>query len=219
MPDATMASTDADMMESDMVPQTPQELTSNSDQGGGGDDAVRDLLTMARQLIDQGKPSQSLQASPDSLRIYQGNAGYGWHMALKVYEKRGWLGDNWRQEVVMAMKTKGGDQAVFQTLNRARELYRNKLRSSAAADELASLFAECAIAEAVPLKSMESEQDMVGPSTESDAHGNSILAETGRKQIVLDAFSDGSSFVCLQCGGLVSNHRKDEHSAYWCGKI
>lgn len=62
MPDATMASTDADMMESDMVPQTPQELTSNSDQGGGGDDAVRDLLTMARQLIDQGKPSQSLQA-------------------------------------------------------------------------------------------------------------------------------------------------------------
>ncbi|KAF7141881.1 hypothetical protein RHSIM_Rhsim06G0054600 [Rhododendron simsii] len=183
MPDATMASTDADMMESDKVPQTPQGLTSNSDQGGDGDDAVRDLLSMARQLIDQGKPSQSLQA------------------------------------VVMAMKTKGGDQAVFQTLNRARELYRNKLRSSAAADELASLFAECAIAEAVPLKSMESEQYMVGPSIESDAHGNSILAETGRKQIVLDAFSDGSSFVCLQCGGLVSNHRKDEHSAYWCGKI
>lgn len=117
------------------------------------------------------------------------------------------------------MKTKGGDQAVFQTLNRARELYRNKLRSSAAADELASLFAECAIAEAVPLKSKESEQDMVGTSIESDAHIDSILAETGRKQIVLDAFSDGSSFVCLQCGGLVSNHRKDEHYAYWCCKI
>ncbi|KAL6966141.1 hypothetical protein U1Q18_042082 [Sarracenia purpurea var. burkii] len=119
----------------------------------------------------------------------------------------------------MAMKTKGGDEAVFQTLNRARELYRNKLQTSSAADELASLFAECAIAEALPLKSGQSEQYMVGPSTEPDAHGTSILAETGRKQIVLDAFSDGSSFVCLQCGGLVSNHRKDEHYAYWCCTI
>lgn len=62
MPDATMASTDADMIESD-VAAAPQELTSSSDQGGGGgDDAVRGLLSMARQLIDQGKPSQSLQA-------------------------------------------------------------------------------------------------------------------------------------------------------------
>ena len=117
------------------------------------------------------------------------------------------------------MKTKGGDDAVFQTLNRASELYRNKLQASAAADELASLFAECAIAEALPLRTVQSEQYTVGPSIEPDAHGTSILAESGRKQIVLDAFSDGSSFVCLQCGGLVSNHRKEEHYAYWCCKI
>ena len=54
------------------------------------------------------------------------------------------------------MKTKGGDDAVFQTMNRARELYRNKLQASTAADELASLFAECAIAEALPLMTLSS---------------------------------------------------------------
>lgn len=184
MLDDAMDSRDADMMEAEAATATatvapPQEMTSISDQV----ESVRGLLTLARQLIDQGKPSQALQA------------------------------------VVMAMKTKGGDEAVFQVLNRTRELYRNKLQASAAADELASLFAECAIAEALPLKSAESEHNTVSESIEHNAHRTSILAETGRNQIVLDAFSDGSSFVCLQCGGLVSNHRKEEHNAYWCGKI
>ncbi|PIA52859.1 hypothetical protein AQUCO_01000612v1 [Aquilegia coerulea] len=146
---------------------------------------ARSLVTMARQLINQGKPSLALQA------------------------------------VVMAMKSEGGDEAVFQTLHRARELYRNKLQANAAADELASLFAECAIAEAHPLKSESSPFNIGGPSVAltPDAHGTSILAKSGREQIMLDAFSDGSSFICLQCGGLVSNHRKDEHLAYWCCQL
>lgn len=118
----------------------------------------------------------------------------------------------------MAMRTKGGEQAVFQALHRARELYRRKLQETSAVDKLASLFAECAIEEAQPLRSEQELPDISGgPSVASDAQGVSILAETGRTQIVLDASSDGSSFVCLQCGGLVSNHRKDEHYAYWCG--
>ncbi|KAI6689054.1 hypothetical protein NL676_025882 [Syzygium grande] len=74
-----------------------------------------ELLAMARHLIDQGKPSQALQA------------------------------------VVMATRAKGGDQAVIEFLQRARELYRSKLQSTSAVEQLASLFAECAIAEAQPL--------------------------------------------------------------------
>ncbi|XP_019054075.1 PREDICTED: uncharacterized protein LOC104601716 isoform X2 [Nelumbo nucifera] len=128
------------------------------------------------------------------------------------------------QAVVMAMRSNGGEAAVFQTLHRARELYRSKLQANAAVDELASLFAECAIAEACPIESSRSSSFAsvsVGPSPSimSDVHRNSILAKTGREQIVLDAFSDGSSFICLQCGGLVSNHRKEEHLAYWCCQI
>lgn len=119
------------------------------------------------------------------------------------------------------MRCGGGDQAVLSTLNRARELYRNKLQTNTAADELASLFAECAIAEANPSRAEPSPTYTGEPPkiVTPDANGNSILAKTGRKQIMLDAFSDGSSFVCLQCGGLVSKNRKEEHQEYWCCPI
>ncbi|KAI3899211.1 hypothetical protein MKW92_006964 [Papaver armeniacum] len=145
----------------------------------------RTLLSMARQLISEGRASLALQA------------------------------------VVTAVKSEGGDQAVFNTLHRARELYRNKLQANSAADQLASLFAECAIAEANPLGagSPASYTGQRALIVTPDANGDSILAKSGRKQIMLDAFSDGSSFICLQCGGLVSNNRKDEHLAYWCCKI
>ncbi|KAK7291090.1 hypothetical protein RIF29_05975 [Crotalaria pallida] len=147
----------------------------------GENDAVRDLLTLARQFINQGKPSQALQA------------------------------------VVAAMKNKGGDEAVFQSLHRARELYRSRVQENSAVDQLASLFAECAIAEAQPIMNEPYANNIASSSSITpDAHSTSILAETGRMQVVLDAVSDGSSFICLKCGGLVSNHRKDEHFAYWC---
>ncbi|XP_022768726.1 uncharacterized protein LOC111312589 isoform X2 [Durio zibethinus] len=119
----------------------------------------------------------------------------------------------------MAMRTRGGDEAVFQSLYRAREVYRTRMQENTAVDQLASLFAECAIAEAQPSKAESLPCYPNGPSVAPDAHGTSILAETGRMQIVLDAFSDGSSFICLQCGGLVSNDRKEEHYAYWCGNM
>ncbi|KAJ7966585.1 2-methoxy-6-polyprenyl-1,4-benzoquinol methylase [Quillaja saponaria] len=168
---------DTEMMEAEM--ETQQELPSNTSQN----DVVRELLTLARQLINQGKPSQALEA------------------------------------VVVAVKTKGGDEAVFESLHRARELYKSRLQENAAVDQLASLFAECAIAEAQPIKPESSADNTAGPSFTPDTRENSILAETGRMKIVLDAFSDGSSFICLQCGGLVSNHRKDEHYAYWCCQL
>jgi len=124
-----------------------------------------------------------------------------------------------------AMRSRGGEDAVLQTLERARELYRNKLQENSAADELASLFAECAIAEAQPANPNQSQaappqppDGSVPPVMLDAASDTSILAMSGRKQIMLDAFSDGSSFICLKCGGLVSNVRKDEHLAYWCGK-
>ncbi|KAI3821183.1 hypothetical protein L1987_08742 [Smallanthus sonchifolius] len=134
---------------------------------------ARRLLTLARQLLHQGKPSQALQA------------------------------------VVMAMKGTGGETAAFEALNRAKEVYMKKRYESDAADELASLFAECAIAEA-------EESPWPSSNLELDGGGTSILTESGRKQVMVDAFSDGSSFVCLQCGGLVGNNRKDEHFAFWC---
>nr|GEW04191.1 hypothetical protein [Tanacetum cinerariifolium] len=167
---------DVDMMDSD-APAT----TSPSPEI----EVARGLLTVARQLIDQGKPSEALQA------------------------------------VLTAMKAKGGEAAAFQALNRAKELYRNKIHETNAADELTSLLAQCAITEALPLipePPSTSNNTNSSRAVEPDATGASILAETGRTQVVLDAFSDGSSFVCIQCGGLVSNDRRDEHYVFWCNR-
>ncbi|KAJ6807872.1 uncharacterized protein M6B38_169645 [Iris pallida] len=146
---------------------------------------TRSLLAMARQLIEEGKPSAALQA------------------------------------VMAAMKSQGGEQAVFQILQRARELYSN-MQGNSAADELASLFEACSIAETQPLGHGQPQAPGGGippmpvPSLLNAVTDASVLAIGGRKQVMLDAFSDGSSFICLRCGGLVSNLRKDEHLAYWC---
>ncbi|KAI4366466.1 hypothetical protein MLD38_022340 [Melastoma candidum] len=121
------------------------------------------------------------------------------------------------QSMVMATRVQGGDEAVFHFLSRAREQYRSRLLANSAVDQLASLFAECAIAEAQPLRVQPSVCSSSDRPIEFDSWGPSILQESGRTHIVLDAFADGSSFVCLQCGGLVSIQRKDEHYAYWCG--
>ncbi|CAN0922409.1 hypothetical protein LINGRAHAP2_LOCUS33044 [Linum grandiflorum] len=120
-----------------------------------------------------------------------------------------------------AARNQGGDHAMFQSLTRARELYRMRLQESNSIDQLATLFAECAIA------GTESPKPQVhqlpnqcnasgGVTFTPNIHEHSILAETGRNQLVLDAFADGSSFICLQCGGLVSVNRRDEHFNYWC---
>ncbi|KAJ1254678.1 hypothetical protein BS78_04G043700 [Paspalum vaginatum] len=139
------------------------------------------MLSRARVLLEEGKPSLALQA------------------------------------VLLAIRSQGGEQALLHTLNRARELYAQRLQGTPSVDDLASLLAQCAIAEAQSTNANPPH----GPGSDPVAMLNSdeacILAESGRKQIIMDAFADGSSFICLKCGGLISTSRKDEHLAYWCG--
>lgn len=124
----------------------------------------------------------------------------------------------------MAMRTQGGDEAVLHILNRTRELYKRRIQETSSVDQLASIFAECAITEAEPLghePTSSSSTDLCGTRERvtADARGVSILDKSGRSQIMLDAFADGSSFICLKCGGLVSVHRRDEHYAYYCSGV
>ena len=120
-------------------------------------------------------------------------------------------------QILMAIRSQGGDQALIQTLNRARDLYRQRSQPTPNIDELASFLARCAIAEAQSPNTTQLQAPGSDPVTMLDSDESCVLAECGRKQIILDAFSDGSSFICLKCGGLFSTSRKDEHMAYWCG--
>lgn len=144
-------------------------------------------------------------------------AGGGWGMLSRA---RGLLQEGQPslalQAILMAIRSQGGDQALMQTLNRARELYRQRSQPTPNVDELASFLAQCAIAEAQS-PSINPQAPGSDPVEMLDSDESCILAECGRKQIILDAFSDGSSFICLKCGGLFSTSRKDEHLAYWCG--
>jgi hypothetical protein len=47
---------------------------------------------------------------------------------------------------------------------------------------------------------------------------DTLLAEQGMEDILVDAFQDGSSAICQRCGGLVPRDRMDAHSKYWCSE-
>ena len=46
-----------------------------------------------------------------------------------------------------------------------------------------------------------------------------ILQSQGKSQILIDAFEDGSSFICKRCGALVKMQRKVQHETVWCDAI
>eukprot|EP00270_Netrium_digitus_P000146 TRINITY_DN10164_c0_g1_i2.p1 TRINITY_DN10164_c0_g1~~TRINITY_DN10164_c0_g1_i2.p1 ORF type:complete len:271 (-),score=74.67 TRINITY_DN10164_c0_g1_i2:202-1014(-) len=248
------------------------------------------LLTFARQRIEAGQPAEALQA------------------------------------IVAVLQAQGGQGAVLAALHRARVLHQSDMAASRASDELAALFAQCALADAgggsvgagvgmvsgrslvtentqnidfsslsispeqqqmQMASAMDLDTRLTGTSTgsssasvgqsererageapmsamaaglpfssvhrpdvqvevrlweEEDEHGAGeggwvqrgqsgqqqrfwhpdeipILAESGRLQVVADASSDGSSFECPRCHGIVSSMRRDVHLQYWCPNL
>jgi hypothetical protein len=104
-------------------------------------------------------------------------------------------------------------------MSRAREIYRQRSQSEADMGDLTTLLAQCAIDEASGLGTNAPSNPYRGPGRDPSellTSPDAILAESGRRQVILDAFADGSSFICLKCGGLFSSSRKDEHLANWC---
>lgn len=46
-----------------------------------------------------------------------------------------------------------------------------------------------------------------------------LLYEQGNEDILRQAFEDGSSLVCTNCGGLVPRDRWQQHQQYWCSNV
>ncbi|KAL2634527.1 hypothetical protein R1flu_006006 [Riccia fluitans] len=161
-------------------------------------DSIASLLAIARQRINEGNPSLALQA------------------------------------IVVALRAAGGESAVFQAFSRAREVYHSQRQANSAVDELSALFADCGITDIQPLSVGTNgdlpmanghavppgthEMDMVESNVPRHENAAPILAESGRLQVVVDASTDGSSFVCVRCGGVVSMMRRDEHFQFWCSQ-
>jgi hypothetical protein len=54
---------------------------------------------------------------------------------------------------------------------------------------------------------------------ETDPEAIPIISESGKEQILRDAYADGSSFICKRCGALVSRKRKTSHEQLWCDAL
>lgn len=48
------------------------------------------------------------------------------------------------------------------------------------------------------------------------AEADTILAERGDEDILVDAFKDGSSVVCQRCNSLIPRLRAEQHRLFWC---
>eukprot|EP00898_Chlorokybus_atmophyticus_P008206 jgi/Chlat1/8387/Chrsp80S07822 len=139
--------------------------------------------------------------------------------------------------LITALQLLGGESLVSRTLQHAREQFLagqqqqqqpyasspNQLEAGGdEVDELTRAFEQTLSLAASQMSNFTTNQQL--PSTSSmsapdiDASG-SILAETGRTNILHDAAADVTSFVCERCGGVVSSARREAHATLWCNSI
>eukprot|EP00884_Botryococcus_braunii_P014999 jgi/Botrbrau1/234/Bobra.0022s0211.2 len=135
------------------------------------------------------------------------------------------------QVVIAALKAQGSTDAAVDLLEKARDaLLAGRTSPHNVTDELNNLFSqinlqdtevEDAIAESSSVRFQNytsAEMSSTGHSQlrpHTPAHAP-ILEETGRGAIADAALSDGSSFVCSHCGGVVKKDREAIHYEYWC---
>ena len=90
--------------------------------------------------------------------------------------------------LVSAIRLRDGDQAASDFLKHGRALYQQEGTDRERARVLEFLLSD----------------------------ESSLLSLHGRQEILSDAFSDGSSVFCRQCGGLIARTRWKDHRDQWC---
>ena len=96
-----------------------------------------------------------------------------------------------------AVRITRGENAIFDVLNQARE------RATAEIDQ----------------QVLRESYEQARLVSEDLMRQNTFLSERGEEDILRDAFEDGSSLVCVKCGGLVAKIRWESHKALWCPAI
>ncbi|EKX35430.1 hypothetical protein GUITHDRAFT_165965 [Guillardia theta CCMP2712] len=94
----------------------------------------------------------------------------------------------------------GGEKAVLEALKNARENHQRVVASSARPGP-----------EWFLLQPVGTESEL---GTEQ-----SLLADSGRERIIMDAAEDGSSVLCRACGALVNASRMMAHQQFWCNAL
>lgn len=70
--------------------------------------------------------------------------------------------------------------------------------------------------ERAKLEKQKEIRQMMRKCCEDLVQADSLLAEVGDENLLVEAFQDGSSVICQRCNGLVAVDRADAHSKFWC---
>ncbi|BDA45518.1 hypothetical protein COCOBI_07-3050 [Coccomyxa sp. Obi] len=126
------------------------------------------------------------------------------------------------QELLRITREVGGSDAQAQVIQRAIEAFSHGHTENT--QDIAALLAQCNLdvtgqsqqhAEQEDVDVMQT--DLQHPAATGKDEARPILAESGREGITDAAMSDGSSFLCQHCGGVVSRSRESQHHL-WCSQ-
>ncbi len=158
------------------------------------DEDVAALLALARLHIDHGRPEEAMSCVVTALQATHG------HEAAQEA-----LHQQQQQERLSAFPHHQSQSEVVRRLMRFMELQLYQQRKGKEGIT------------AVP--------DVIGRSENTDEAQRDEIVELanipiivgqGKAQILTDAWSDGSSFICQACGGLVAVKRRHAHTSLWC---
>lgn len=128
------------------------------------------------------------------------------------------------QELLRITREVGGCDAQAQVIQRAIEAFSQGHVENT--QDIAALLAQCNLDITGQSQQHAEEQnvdidvmqtDPQHPAAMGKDEPRPILAESGREGITDAAMSDGSSFLCQQCGGVVSRSRESQHHL-WCSR-
>jgi hypothetical protein len=94
-----------------------------------------------------------------------------------------------------AIKLSRGEDAILEVLDSAKQRHEVDMLSSE-----------------LDRAQMDEVYEVMNELTERDT----LLKEQGNEGILTEAFEDGSSIVCKNCGGLIAKKRWSDHVMYWC---
>lgn len=117
------------------------------------------------------------------------------------------------QMVMEVIRLTKGEAAVFETMNEMKRQIQAKEDMAAGMDVLCAQMEEDLL---IDDQTCLAEAERICRILESQ---QTILLENGNEDILRDAFEDGSSLVCANCGDLVARSRWRQHRDKWCSAV
>ncbi len=157
------------------------------------DEDVAALLALARLHIDHGRPEEAMSCVVTALQ-----ATHGHEAAQEALHQQ-------QQQERLSAFPHQSQREVVRRLMRFMELQLNQQRKGK--------------------EGITTVPDIIGRSENNDGAQRDEIVELanipiivgqGKAQILTDAWSDGSSFICQACGGLVAVKRRHAHTSMWC---